>query len=100
VTVPLGRLVQGRSGDKGGTANVGLWADDERTWAWLRDHLDEAMVRQLVPEAADLRIEVHHLPNLWGVNVLIHGILGEGATSSPASTPRPRASQSTSGHAT
>ena len=35
-------------------------------------------MRELLPEAADLDVEVFALPNLGGVNVLIHGLLGEG----------------------
>ena len=35
VAVPLWVLVGARSGDKGGDANVGLWADDDAVAAWL-----------------------------------------------------------------
>ena len=35
VVVPLWVLVGARSGDKGGDANVGLWADDDAVAAWL-----------------------------------------------------------------
>ncbi len=35
-------------------------------------------MRELVPEAADLDVEVYLLPNLGGVNVLIRGLLGDG----------------------
>jgi hypothetical protein len=37
--VPLGRLCGARSGDKGGDANVGLWATSPRAYAWLRRYL-------------------------------------------------------------
>ncbi len=38
--VPLGRLVGARSGDKGGSANVGVWVpvavpDRDAAYAWL-----------------------------------------------------------------
>ena len=36
VMVPLWVLVGARSGDKGGDANVGLWADDDAVAAWLQ----------------------------------------------------------------
>src|SRR5262249_51421764 len=32
---PLGRLFGARSGDKGGNANVGIWARDAASYAWL-----------------------------------------------------------------
>ena len=45
-------------------------------------------VRQLVPEAADLEVEVFALPNLCGVNILIHGLLGEGVAASTRFDPQ------------
>ncbi len=80
--VPLGTFVHARSGDKGGDANLGLWvrAGDrqEQRAAWLRQLVTPDRVRELVPEAADLEVEVVDLPNLHGVNVLLRGLLGEG----------------------
>ena len=32
---PLGTVAGARSGDKGGDANVGVWARDEAAWPWL-----------------------------------------------------------------
>ena len=37
--VPLGTVVGARSGDKGGDANVGVWARGERAYAWLHGYL-------------------------------------------------------------
>ncbi|SKB07540.1 acyclic terpene utilization AtuA family protein [Aeromicrobium choanae] len=94
--IPLGRLVHARSGDKGGNANVGVWipaAHPRRAeaYAWLEDLLTEERIRELLPEAADLRIEVHPLPNLAGVNVILHGLLGEGVASSTRFDPQAKA---------
>jgi hypothetical protein len=33
--LPLGTVIGARSRDKAGSANIGLWARDERTWRWL-----------------------------------------------------------------
>ena len=33
---PLGTVFAARSGDKGGNANVGVWAADDAGYAWLR----------------------------------------------------------------
>jgi Acyclic terpene utilisation family protein AtuA len=92
---PLGRVVHARSGDKGGDANVGLWARDaarrpDRV-AWLLDLITPAQVTQLVPEAADLDVEVFALPNLGAVNVVIHGLLGEGVAASSRFDPQAKA---------
>ncbi len=102
---PLGSFVGARSGDKGGAANVGLWvrspresagvdlahgndADLDATeseeeladarYAWLVEVLTVDGVRRLLPETGGLRIDVHPLPNLRAVNVVIHGLLGRG----------------------
>ena len=93
VRVPLGQLAHARSGDKGGDANVGVWipaghpARDE-AYAWLAGFLDEATVRELIREAATLDIEIHPLPNLAAVNIVIHGLLGEGVASSTRLDPQ------------
>ncbi len=92
---PLGLVAHARSGDKGGDANVGLWAREaaarpERV-TWLLDVVTPDRVRALVPEAADLDVEVHPLPNLGGVNVVIHGLLGEGVAASSRFDPQAKA---------
>ncbi len=90
--IPLGTFVHARSGDKGGDANVGLWVragDRQPEQAqWLEHFVSEERVRQLVPEAADLDIEVFTLPNLYGVNILIHGLLGDGVAASTRFDPQ------------
>lgn len=78
VRAPLGRVAGARSGDKGGSANIGLWARDDDGFAWLADTLTIDTVRELLPEAADLPIQRTLLPNLRAVNFLIEDILGEG----------------------
>ena len=93
VRAPLGRLALARSGDKGGDANVGVWipADHPRrhdAFAWLVGFLDDATVRELLPEAAALDLEIHPLANLAAVNIVIHGLLGEGVASSTRLDPQ------------
>ena len=51
---PLGLLAGARSGDKGGDANVGVWARDDAAWRWLAATLTEQKLRELLPEAAGL----------------------------------------------
>lgn len=95
---PLGTFVHARSGDKGGDGNVGLWvgadSDDERRdhrIAWLLKLITPDAVKQLLPEAADLPVEVYPLPNLGGVNVLIRGLLGDGVAASTRFDPQAKA---------
>jgi hypothetical protein len=80
--VPLGTVIGARSGDKGGNANVGLWAGDAPGYAWLRAELTVARLRALLPEATDLAVDRYELPNLLALNFVIHGLLGEGVASS------------------
>ena len=86
--VPLGTVVGARSGDKGGNANVGLWARTDEAAAWLLAWCTEEAVRALLPEADGLRLDVHPLPNLRAVNVVVHGLLGEGVASSTRFDPQ------------
>jgi hypothetical protein len=42
----------------------------------------------LLPEAADLEVEVFAFPNLGGVNVVLHGLLGQGVAASTRFDPQ------------
>lgn len=80
---PLGTVLGARSGDKGGHANLGLWARDDAGYSWAREHLTIERLRDLLgPEAAQLRIERFELPNLRALNVVVYGLLGQGVASS------------------
>ena len=81
ITVPLWVLVGGRSGDKGGDANVGLWADAEAVARWLCESFDVAAFKEALPEAAPFEVRRYPLPNLRAVNFVVHGILGWGVAS-------------------
>jgi hypothetical protein len=76
--VPLGVIAGARSGDKGGAANVGVWVRTETQWRWLAHTLTVDKLRELLPETADLPVTRHVLANLWAVNFVIDGILGQG----------------------
>lgn len=78
VRAPLGRVAAARSGDKGGNANIGVWVRSDKQWQWLRALLTTELLRELLPEARELDIERHELPNLWALNFVVHGILGRG----------------------
>ena len=75
---PLGRIAAARSGDKGGSANVGVWVRSDEQWRWLANTLTVELLKQLLPETADLPVTRHLLPNLRAVNFIIEEILGQG----------------------
>ena len=88
---PLGAVARARSGDKGGTANIGVWARTDDAAAWLAATLTPDRVRELLPEAVDLPVTVHVLPNLRAVNVVIAGLLGRGVAASTRFDPQGKA---------
>jgi hypothetical protein len=80
--VPLGRLFGTRSGDKGGNANVGVFARGDDAWAWLDNFLSIEEIRRLLPETAMLPIDRFRLPALRSLNFVVHGLLEEGVAAS------------------
>ncbi|MFF1694758.1 acyclic terpene utilization AtuA family protein [Streptomyces sp. NPDC058257] len=78
---PLGLVAGARSGDKGGDANVGVWVRTDEAWRWLTHELTVERFRELIPEAADLTVIRHVLPNLRALNFVVEGILGAGVAS-------------------
>jgi Acyclic terpene utilisation family protein AtuA len=85
---PLGDLFGARSGDKGGNANVGVWARDDAGYAWLDAFLTAERFRELVPETAQLEVRRYDLPNLKALNFVVVGLLGEGVASSTRFDPQ------------
>ncbi|SCG52322.1 acyclic terpene utilization AtuA family protein [Micromonospora inositola] len=88
---PLGELVGARSGDKGGDANLGVWARTDATWAWLRGWLTVNRLAELLPETAPLTVERYELPNLRAVNFVLRGLLGHGVAASTRFDPQAKA---------
>jgi hypothetical protein len=88
VEIPLGRLCGARSGDKGGNANVGLWAVSPAAYAWLRRHLTVGRFRELLTEAADLQVDRYELPNLLALNFVVHGLLAPGVSATTRPDPQ------------
>ncbi len=86
--LPLGAAFGARSGDKGGDANLGIWADSQEGYAWLARHLGVERFKALVPEAADLEVRRYPLPNLLALNFVVAGLLGEGVSSSTRFDPQ------------
>jgi hypothetical protein len=76
--LPLGTIAGARAGDKGGHVNVGVWVREDEAWPWLSTLLTEDRVRELLPETADLPIEITRLPNLRAVNIVVRDLLGLG----------------------
>ncbi|MFF1645300.1 acyclic terpene utilization AtuA family protein [Streptomyces sp. NPDC058240] len=90
-SAPLGRIAGARSGDKGGDANVGVWAVGDDAWRWLAHELTVERFRELLPETAALTVVRHVLPNLRALNFTVHGLLGEGVAAQHRFDPQAKA---------
>ncbi|MEV5958866.1 acyclic terpene utilization AtuA family protein [Streptomyces sp. NPDC051987] len=88
---PLGLVAGARSGDKGGNANVGVWARSDEAWRWLAHTLTVDTFRRLLPETAELPVTRHPLPNLRALNFTVEGILGEGVAAQHRFDPQAKA---------
>jgi hypothetical protein len=85
---PIGSIIGARSGDKGGNANLGVFARSDAGWAWLDSFLSTDRLRELLPEIADLTIDRYRLPALRSLNFVIHGLLEEGVAASTRQDPQ------------
>ncbi|MGW7614712.1 acyclic terpene utilization AtuA family protein [Streptomyces antimycoticus] len=88
---PLGAVAGARSGDKGGSANIGVWARSEDAWRWLAHTLTVDRLRELLPETAPLKITRHPLPRLRALNFVVEGLLGEGVAAQARFDPQAKA---------
>lgn len=87
--VALGRLVGARSGDKGGNANIGVWAPTDDAYDWLQWYLSVDRLRSLLPaETEGLEVDRYELPNLRAMNFVIRGLLGRGVAASTRTDPQ------------
>jgi hypothetical protein len=82
VEVPLGVFVGTRSGDKGGDANLGVYARTDAGWAWIDAELTIDRLRELLPETAEMTIDRYRYANLRALNFVVRGLLQEGVAAS------------------
>ena len=78
----FGRIFGTRSGDKGGCANLGVWAKTEDSYSFLFDFLTVEKLKELLPDLETFKIDRYELPNIFSLNFYVHGILQEGVSSS------------------
>ena len=86
--LPLGTVFGARSGDKGGNANIGVWARSEDGYLWLEAFLTVDRLKELLPETARLQVHRYPLPNIRSLNFVVVGLLGEGVASSTRIDPQ------------
>ena len=85
---PLGTYFGARSGDKGGNANIGVWARDDAGYAWLAANLTVDAVKRLMPDVAHLEVRRYELASIRSLNFVVVGALGEGVASNTGFDPQ------------
>ena len=77
----FGEIYGTRSGDKGGCANLGVWAKNANSFAFLHDFLTVKKLKELLPDLYQYKIERFELANINSLNFYIHDILQDGVSS-------------------
>jgi hypothetical protein len=80
--VRLGDLAHARSGDKGNSANIGVVANDEASFQWLRTHLTETVVAAYLRPLQIGKVRQYEVPHLRAFNLVIEKALAGGASRS------------------
>ena len=77
----FGDIYGTRSGDKGGCANLGIWAKNSKSFAFLIKYLSIDKLKELLPDLKDFDIDRYELANINSLNFYIHDILQDGVSS-------------------
>ena len=77
----FGQVYGARSGDKGGCANIGVWAKTDLSYSFLYDFLTVKRLKKLMPDLRKFEIDRYELSNIKSLNFYIHGILEDGVSS-------------------
>jgi hypothetical protein len=80
--VRLGDLAHARSGDKGNSANIGVVANDDASFQWLRTHLTETVVAAYLRPLQIGKVRLYEVPHLRAFNFVIEKALAGGASRS------------------
>jgi hypothetical protein len=74
----LGEIAYARSGDKGTSANVAVFARKAEDYERLREQLTEAVVKKFFEPLGVRKVTRYEARNLDALNFLLEGILGDG----------------------
>ena len=77
----FGEIYGTRSGDKGGCANLGVWAKNSDSFAFLHNFLTVKKLKELLPDLNRFKVERFELANINSLNFYIHDILQDGISS-------------------
>lgn len=78
----LGQIAFARSGDKGSSANVAVFARSPQAYAWIVRQLTAARVEEYFRPLGVGRVQRYEVPNLEALNFVLPGILAGGGSRS------------------
>ena len=81
IQTEFGRVYGTRSGDKGGCANLGVWAKSLESYEYLYTYLTLEKFKELLPDLKGYNVERFEFPNIWSLNFYVHGLLENGVSS-------------------
>lgn len=80
--IPLRQIAYARSGDKGDSANVAVFARTPAAYVWLREHLTASAVQTYFTPLGVGPVTRYEVPNLEALNFLLPSILAGGGSRS------------------
>jgi hypothetical protein len=80
--VKLEQIAHARSGDKGDASNVGLIAETALLYPVIREQVTAERVKEHFREVCRGPVQRYELPNILGLNFILHDSLGGGGTES------------------
>ncbi len=80
--VQLRQIAHARSGDKGDSSNVGVLAIHERAYEIIKKELTSERVKAHFKGIVKGDVTRYELPNLLGLNFILHDSLGGGGSES------------------
>jgi len=75
-------IAHARSGDKGNTANINVWAYDPANYELLKRTLTSERIKQTFPLLIRGQVTRYELPHLCGLNFVMHDALEGGVNRS------------------
>jgi hypothetical protein len=80
--IQLRQIAHARSGDKGDSSNVGLLAYNKEAFAIIKKEVTPERVKAHFKGIVKGKVERYELPNLLGLNFILHDSLGGGGSES------------------
>ena len=80
--IQLRQIAHARSGDKGDSSNVGVLAHSREAYEVIKEQLTPGRVKAHFRDLVKGEVERFELPNLLGLNFILHDSLGGGGSES------------------